>query len=185
MPRPELSELDHLREVERLANAVTNAAAAEGWLSFAPERQEATSLQRAVNQLARGLRHYHFPGDRCLDEDDDRPTVKLAGVVLLRPSAMPTGMEETYQEACARLGVEPRPEGWALWNTWGEGGIQVTMIVSAVDTTVGLLENWARSKIVYPVTPVPSQIVQIRQGWAGPMTFSPLGAKKLGLTGQP
>ncbi|MEV6194860.1 hypothetical protein AB0M19_20975 [Streptomyces sp. NPDC051920] len=185
MPRPELSEFDHLREIERLAQAVTNAAAAEGWLSFASGSEEATSLQRAVNQLARGLRHYHFPGDGCLDEEEDRPTVKLAGVVVLRPSAMPAGMEETYQEACARLGVEPRPEGWALWNTWSEDGVRVTMIVSAVDTTEGLLANWARGRAAYPVTPVPSQIVQIHQGWSGPMIFSPFGAKKLGLTGHP
>ncbi|MFF3323455.1 hypothetical protein [Streptomyces sp. NPDC002889] len=185
MPRPELSELDHLREVERLAKAVTNAAFAEGWLSYEPDAEAATPLQRAVNALARELRHHHFPGDGCLDEEEDRPSAGLAGVLVLRPSVMPAGMGETYQQACARLGVEPRQEGWALWNTWGDGGTRVTMVVSAVDTTEGLLANWARNRPVYPVTPLPSQIAQIHQGWAGPMTFSPLGAQKLGLTGLP
>ncbi|MGV9239413.1 hypothetical protein [Streptomyces nigra] len=35
MTRPELTELDHLREVERLARAVVGAAAGECWLSYA------------------------------------------------------------------------------------------------------------------------------------------------------
>ncbi|MFF3405315.1 hypothetical protein ACFYW8_03690 [Streptomyces sp. NPDC002742] len=185
MTRPELSELDHLREIERLASVVAGAASAEGWLSYQPEADDATPLQRAVNALARGLRHYHFPGDGCLDDEADRPELKLAGVVILRPGAMPDGMEENYEEACARLGVEARPEGWALWNTWGDGKLQVTMVVSAVDTTEGLLANWSRGKAVYPLTPVPSQIALIHHGWAAHMVFSPFGVKKLGLGGQP
>ncbi|MER7403074.1 hypothetical protein ABT373_11445 [Streptomyces sp. NPDC000070] len=183
MPRPELSELDYLREIERLARAVTAAASAEGHLSYAPDPEGATPLQRAVNALAREIRHYHFPGDGCLPEEN-RPPVRLAGVVVLRPTSLPPGMEETYEEACARLGVEARAEGWALWNTWGKGGARVTMVVSSVDTTLGLLANWARGRDVYPVSPVPSQVAQIQQGWAGPMTFSPWGAERLGITGQ-
>ncbi|MFJ9820850.1 hypothetical protein ACIRU3_37415 [Streptomyces sp. NPDC101151] len=183
MPRPELSELDHLREIERLAGTVTAAASAEGTLSYAADSDDATPLQRAVNALARELRHYHFPGDGCL-EDEDRPTVRLAGVVVLRPASLPTGTEETYEAACARLGLEARAEGWALWNTWGKGGARVTMVVSSVDTTLGLLANWARGRDVHPVSPVPSQVVLIRQGWAGPMTFSRWGAERLGLAGQ-
>ncbi|MFI7014195.1 hypothetical protein [Streptomyces sp. NPDC050164] len=183
MPRPELSELDYLREIERLARAVTAAASAEGHLSYAPDPDDATPLQRAVNALAREIRHYHFPGDGCLPEED-RPPVRLAGVVVLRPTSLPPGTEETYEEACARLGVEARAEGWALWNTWGKGGARVTMVVSSVDTTLGLLANWARGRDVYPVSPVPSQVAQIQQGWAGPMTFSPWGAERLGITGQ-
>ncbi|WP_432013702.1 hypothetical protein [Streptomyces cucumeris] len=183
MSRPDLSELDYLREIERLARVVTTAASAEGHLSFEPDPDDATPLQRAVNALAREIRHYHFPGDGCLPEED-RPTVRLAGVMVLRPNSLPSGMEETYEEACARLGVEARAEGWALWNTWGKGGARVTMVVSSVDTTEGLLANWARGRHVYPVTPVPSQIARVQQGWAGPMTLSPFGAEQLGLAGQ-
>ncbi|MFF5044542.1 hypothetical protein [Streptomyces nigra] len=117
--RPELTELDHLREVERLARAVVAAAGGEGWLSYAPDPDDTTGLQRAVNALARSIRHYHFPGDGCAEEDE-RPVLKLAGVAVLRPDAMPTGWTETYEDGCGRLGVEPRPEGWALWNTWGD-----------------------------------------------------------------
>lgn len=58
------------------------------------------------------------------------------------------------------------------------------MVVSAVDTTVGLLTNWARGRHVYPVTPLPSQMAHIQQGRAGPMTFSPFGVERSGLTGQ-
>ncbi|MFI5796020.1 hypothetical protein [Streptomyces sp. NPDC051677] len=83
MHRPELSELDYLREIERLAKAVTTAASAEGRLSYEPDPEDATPLQRAVNALAREIRHYHFPGDGCLPEEEDRPTVRLAELVPL------------------------------------------------------------------------------------------------------
>ncbi|MBO1414934.1 hypothetical protein [Streptomyces sp. FH025] len=185
MTRPELSELEYLREIERLARAVTGAASAEGWLSYEPEAEDATRLQRAVNALAREIRHYHFPGDGCLSEEADRPEVKLAGAAILRPGAMPEGMGEGYEEACSRLGVEARPEGWALWNTWGDGDIRVTMVVSAVDTTEGLLANWSRGRELHPVMPVPSQIALIHHGWAAHMVFSPFGVRKLGLGGRP
>ncbi|MEU7120684.1 hypothetical protein [Streptomyces zaomyceticus] len=56
---------------------------------------------------------------------------------MLKPEGMPAGVEE----ACARIGFAPRPEGWALWNTWSDGGLKVTMVVSAVETTKGLFEN--------------------------------------------
>ncbi|GAA4880211.1 hypothetical protein [Kitasatospora terrestris] len=56
MTRPELSELDHLRETERLADAVVSAASAEGLLPYEPDAGEATRLQRAVNALGFGGR---------------------------------------------------------------------------------------------------------------------------------
>ncbi|MFJ8109587.1 hypothetical protein [Streptomyces sp. NPDC096132] len=179
MPRPELTELDHLREIERLARAVTEA------FPHDRDQKEATRLGRAVNALDRALRRHHFPGDGCLPEEEDRPTVRLVGVVVLRPSVMPAGTDESYEEACARLGVAPRAEGWALWNTWGDGGAPVTLVVSAVDTTEGLLANWARGRAVYPVAPVPSQIAAVRQNWSGPMTFSPRAVAELGVGGLP
>ncbi|MFF9667343.1 hypothetical protein ACF1FY_35375, partial [Streptomyces althioticus] len=57
------------------------------------------------------------------------------------------------KEVCARIGVDPRPEGWALWNTWSDGDLKVTMVVSAVETTEGLFENWARGRALDPVSP--------------------------------
>jgi hypothetical protein len=57
-------------------------------------------------------------------------------------------VEEGYEEVCARIGVEPRPEGWALWNTWSDGELKVTMVVTSVETTGGLLENWSRGRAV-------------------------------------
>lgn len=60
-----------------------------------------------------------------------------------------------------------------------------TMIVSAVDSTEGLLANWSRGRTVYPVMPVPSQIALVHQGWAAPMILSPHGARKAGLSGRP
>lgn len=185
MSRPELTESEYLREIERLARAVTAAAGAEGSLAYGPDPADATPLHRAVNALARAVRHHHFPGDGCLPEEEDRPTVRLVGVVVLRPAVMPAGTDESYPTACARLGVEPRDEGWALWNTWGDGGAPVTLVVSAVATTEGLLANWARGGSAAPVTPVPSQIAAVVQGWSAPMTFSPVAAGKLGVRGLP
>ena len=88
------------------------------------------------------------------------------------------------RRGCRRLGVEPRPDGWALWNTWGDHDMPVTMIVHAVDTTEGLLANWSRSRTVYPVMPLPSQVALIHQGWSAPMILSPHGARKVGLSGR-
>ncbi|WP_326718324.1 hypothetical protein OHT59_01525 [Streptomyces sp. NBC_00243] len=183
MTSPELSELDYLREIERLANRVTVEASNEGWLSFQADPEDSTPLQRSVNALARTLRSYHFEGDGCTEED--RPLVRLVGASVLKPEVMPAGVEEGYEEVCARIGVEPRSAGWALWNTWSDGKLKVTMVVSAVETTEGLLENWSRGRTIDPVSPLPSQIALVRQGWIGPMTFSPRGVSRTGLGGQP
>ncbi|MFF2953743.1 hypothetical protein ACFVVU_20675 [Kitasatospora sp. NPDC057965] len=182
MSEPELSELDYLREIERLAHDVTVEASAEDRLSYAEDPPDATPFQRSVNALARAVRSYHFEGDGCVE---DRPLLKLAAAAVLKPGAMPAGAEEDYEQACARFGVEPRPEGWALWHTWGEGGLQVTMVVSAVGTTEGLFRNWSLGRELDPVTPLPSQIALVHHGWTGPMTFAPRGHRRFGLTGAP
>jgi hypothetical protein len=183
MTRADLTETDRLREVERLAREVRSAALDEGWLCHGQDPEEATPLQRAVNALARSLRHHHFPGDGCVEED--RPLIELAGVVIIRPGVMPPASDETYEQACLRLGVEPRQEGWALWNTWGRQQSRITMVVSAVDTTEGLLANWSRGVDVSPVRPLPSQIALVHQGWAGPMTLSPGAIGRTGLLDPP
>jgi len=132
-----------------------------------------------VNALARALRSYHFPGDGCAEED--RSLTWLVGAAVFGPRVMPAGVGKSYGEACARLGVAPRSEGWGLWNTWGEGDLEVTLVVSAVETTVGLLESWSRGRGVDPVLPLPSQNAVIRHGWIGPMTLAP----RAGLGGRP
>ncbi|WP_405014880.1 hypothetical protein [Kitasatospora sp. NBC_01539] len=183
MTAPELGEMDYLREIERLAYRVTVEASDEDWLSYEPDPEDVTPFRSSVNALARAVRSYHFEGDGCIEED--RALVRLVGATLLKPGVMPAGMEDGYEEACARMGVEPRPEGWALWNTWADGGQQVTMVVSAVETTEGLLENWSRGRALDPVTPLPSQIALVRRGWVGSMTFSPRGVDRTGLGGKP
>ncbi len=50
-----------------LAKAVCDEALEEGWLTYLPEDYEHTPLQRAINELARNLRHVHYEGDGCLD----------------------------------------------------------------------------------------------------------------------
>ncbi|MFJ9760961.1 hypothetical protein [Streptomyces sp. NPDC101149] len=181
MTAPELGEEDYLREIERLAHRVSVEAFREGWVCLPDDPEDATPLQASVNALARTLRSYHFPGDGCTQED--RPLTRLVGAAVFRPQVMPAGVQESYEEACARLGVAPRPEGWALWNTWGEGDLEVTLVVSAIETTEGLLENWSRGRSVDPVSPLPSQIALVRRGWIGPMTLAPRAARRAGLAG--
>lgn len=180
---PELSECEYLREVEARSRAVVDEAAGEGWLTYFEEAEETSALRRAVNELAQTLRTYHYHGDGCLDEEADRPRVRLVGVVLLRPAAMPFGMADDYETACRRLNVEPRSEGWAVWNTWSKQGLPVSLVMTDLDGTEGLLINWARGISTYPVTPVPSQIVHVHQGWTEPMTVSPKVRSHLGVEG--
>ncbi|WP_380280837.1 hypothetical protein [Kitasatospora purpeofusca] len=182
MSTPEPDELDYLREIERLAHDVTVEASAEGRLSYAPDPPDATPFQHSVNALARAVRAYHFEGDGCVE---DRPLLELAAAAVLKPGAVPAGLDEDYEQACARFGVEPRPEGWALWHTWGKGGLQVTMVVSAVATTEGLFRNWALGREFDPVEPLPSQIALVHRGWSGPMTFAPRGVRRIGREGTP
>lgn len=58
---------DYLRKVETLAHDVVRRALDEGWLSYAEDPPDATELHRAVNELARYLRHVHYDGDGCVD----------------------------------------------------------------------------------------------------------------------
>ncbi|MGV9452076.1 hypothetical protein [Streptomyces sp. NPDC003635] len=172
------TELEYLREIERLAHQVTLAASEEDWYAPPADPEHATPLQRRVNALARAVHHYHFDGDGCLEED--RPFVRLVAAAILRP-----GITEEYEKGCARLGVEPRSEGWALWHTWGADDERVTLVVSAVETTEGLFRNWSHGRDVDPVTPLPSQIALVHRGWIGPMTLSPRGVHRMGTGGRP
>ena len=69
-----LTDLEYLREVEALAHAVCERAFQEGWLAYTDEPADASPLQRAINELARNLRHVHYKGDGCI-EDEERPDV--------------------------------------------------------------------------------------------------------------
>ncbi len=66
---PRLSDEDYLKKVEELANVVCDEALEEGWLTYLPDDDDQTPLQRAINELARNLRHVHHEGDGCLDQD--------------------------------------------------------------------------------------------------------------------
>lgn len=67
--------------------------------------------------------------------------MRLISVVLLRPKAMPFDMDDDYETACQRLNVDPRPEGWAVWNTWSKQGQPVSLVMTDLDGTEGLLIN--------------------------------------------
>ncbi|MEU7741012.1 hypothetical protein [Nonomuraea sp. NPDC049158] len=57
MPSADLSELEYLRHIALLARDVVHAADDEGWLTYGHDAQNATPLQRVVNELARQIRN--------------------------------------------------------------------------------------------------------------------------------
>src|SRR3954471_13441744 len=114
-----MDEHDYLRQIEVLARDVVLAAQDERSLTYGPDPDEATTLQRAVNQLARHLRREHFVGDGCADHDG--PLLHLGRGAVISPSDDSVA-QASYLAGCARLGVEARVQGWALWYTWDPKG---------------------------------------------------------------
>ena len=178
---PELNEQEYLRQVELLALGVVAAAQEEGWQTCREDPADATILQRSVNELARVLRHRHFEDDGCLEED--RPMLHLGGAALFEPGDTES-RQDSYRVGCARLGVDERDEGWALWYTWDDQERAHTMVTTALATTRGLLDNWARGRDVHPVQPRRSQIGAVVRGWVGPIILSPSHAATNGLGGR-
>jgi hypothetical protein len=177
----ELDEQDYLRQIELLARDVVRVAGDEGWQTYGPDPADATPLHRAVNELARALQYWHFDGDGCVD--DDRPFLHLGGAAVITPGSSPAQLEN-YRTGCARLGVEARDEGWALWHGWDDKARAHTIVTTALDTTRSLLDNWSHGRDVHPVQPRRAQIAAVIRGWIGPMTLSPSHASKVGLGGR-
>jgi hypothetical protein len=59
-------EILYLRAIEVRARRIVECAGEEGWLSDEGDAGDKTPSQRAVNDLAGILLHYHFDGDGCL-----------------------------------------------------------------------------------------------------------------------
>jgi len=154
---PELSEQDYLRQIELLALDVVNATPGE-------------ALDHALTELGHALRHQHFEGDGCVERD--RPLLRLGGAALIGPGETDAS-RDSYRTGCARLGVSPRDEGWALWCTWDHKAHAHTLVTTALTTTQGLLENWARGRDVHPAWPLRSQVRAVVRGWLGPIVLSP------------
>ncbi|MER5336845.1 hypothetical protein [Micromonospora sp. NPDC002717] len=178
MPDIDPREAEYLRQIELLADDVVNRALDEGWLSFDPDPDDATPLHRAVNALGRQLRHYHFEDDGCVDTD--APLVGLAGALLVRPTTVVS--EQEYIDICERLGVEPRPQGWALWHTWDQKGRRITMVTTRMSTTEGMLRVWSKGRHLMPVKPPRAAVAATVKGWLGPAVRSPGYAAETGVT---
>ncbi|MEV4347907.1 hypothetical protein AB0J83_25910 [Actinoplanes sp. NPDC049596] len=159
-----LSEQDYLRHIELLAHEVVRAA------------QDKSRLDRAVGELARSLRHEHFAGDGCVEQEP--LMLHLGGAALLTPA------DPVYEAACRRLGVEARPEGWALWYTWDAEARAHIMVTTALETTRTLLRQWAEGHDVHPAQPSRAQVAAVVRGWLGPMVLSPSHARTVGLSGR-
>lgn len=176
VPHTDPTEAEYLRQVELLANDVANRALDEGWLSFAPDPDDATPLQRAVNALARELRHYHFEDDGCVDPD--APLINLAGALVIAPTSA-LGAQR-YADICARLGVEARPQGWALWHSRDERGQRITLVTSKIETTEGMLLAWSKGRDLRPARPARAAVAATVTGWLGPAVRSPGYAARAG-----
>ena len=124
-------EVDYLRQVELLALDVVDRAHDDGTLTYGPDRANETPLQAAVRALADGLRHYHFPGDGCVEE---HPLLPLSGIVVIGPDSMPLHWDVEYADVCQRLGIPLRNEGWALWHAWDGKGRPITVVTSNLAT---------------------------------------------------
>ncbi|MFF5290094.1 hypothetical protein [Paractinoplanes globisporus] len=181
MPEPELSEQDYLRQIELLALDVVDAARGEGRIGNDADPPGETALQRAVNALACRLRHQHFEGDGCVE--DDRPLMRLGGAALIGPGTGDAS-RDNYRTGCARLGVDPRPDGWALWYCWDHNARAHTLVTTALTTTRALLESWARGRDVHPAWPLRSQVRAVARGWVGPVVLSPGHAAERELGGR-
>ncbi|WP_187398965.1 hypothetical protein [Micromonospora sp. WP24] len=177
VPDSDPTEAEYLRQIELLANDVANRALDEDWLSFDPDPDDATPLQRAVNALARQLRHHHFENDGCVDPDT--PLVGLAGALLVRPTTALSKHE--YVDICERLGVEARPQGWALWHTWDQKGRRITMVTTRISTTEGMLLVWSRGHHMVPAKPPRAAVAATVRGWLGPAVRSPGYAAETGV----
>jgi hypothetical protein len=157
------SDVDYLRQIELLARAVVNVA------------DDPVALPEAILELRGRIRYQHFVGDGCVD---DGPILHLGGAAIITPEI------ESYEHGCSRLGVDPRPEGWALWYTWDDRARAHTMVTTAFETTRGLLENWAQGRDVHPAQPDRAQIAAVVRGWPGPIVLSPGHSRHVGLHGR-
>jgi hypothetical protein len=66
-------EVGYLRRIETLAAHVVDCADSEGWLCYPADPDDATPLQKAVNELGRNLRHIHSDDDGCIGGHDEEP----------------------------------------------------------------------------------------------------------------
>jgi hypothetical protein len=174
-------EILYLRAIEVRAREIVERAREEGWLSHEADPGDTTPLQRAVNDLAGILLHYHFDGDGCLDK---LPRCGLGGAAIIGLGPAAGDPLADYDGLCARLGVEPRPEGWALWHTWDAKHRAHTLVTTRIVTTEGLLMNWSHGISVYPTVADRADIAAVVRGWQGPIILSPDHARELGLGGK-
>lgn len=170
---------DYLRRVESCARELILEAVKEARQIYLDDLH-ATAFDRALVDLARAVEDWeHFTGDGCLTGDP--PGLPLAGIVVLKPQAMPPTARFTYESACGGLGVEPRAEGWAVWNVWDRKvAYRYALVLSDFTVTHAVLRNWAAGVAVQPGEPFRHHIVQRVEGWIRPMIHFPrLAGKEL------
>lgn len=67
--RPPVQDVDYVDTLETLAWAVVNAAYDEFGGDFRQSTGGGSALKRSIVQLADELKHWHYKGDGCLEED--------------------------------------------------------------------------------------------------------------------
>lgn len=119
-------------------------------------------------------------------------SVGVAGALVLRPTAMPDGLDKGYgyMEACADLGVNDPPDSgvavWALYapKTDGSGLGQLSVVTTLIDETEFSMGNWSDDIICGLPEVSDSTVLHMAEGWVhtGYMTLHPVYAA-LGWTG--
>lgn len=185
MTRDDEDELGYLRQIELLAMQVAGNAFDEEFMApgageGGPDLLAMSPFQRAVYEMVRKVRWWHFPEDGCIKEPD-RSLMTLGGVLLIGPDIMPERWNTDYAALCKKFGVPARDEGWALWCTWDKRGRAYTLVTSNLKTTRGILNNWSRGRDIHPLRPEQGQVAATIRGWHGPIIVSPGRAAQLEL----
>ncbi|GHJ50052.1 hypothetical protein Cs7R123_73940 [Catellatospora sp. TT07R-123] len=170
------TDMDYLRQVEFLANRLVATAYDEGWEVLEPSA-DAGPVALALREIAMVLQHFHFDGDGCLD--DESRLRDVAGVLVLRPEAMPPTADYTYEQVCAGLYLKPQPGGWAIWNTWTRSRKRCALVLNDPHTTEGLLLAWEHGRAIWPAEPLKGQVARVVSGWVGPMVWHPHHAERI------
>lgn len=97
----------------------------------------------------------------------------VIGALVIRPERMPHVLIDDYATVCRDLGVEPRPEGWALWFGVDASGATFTVFTRHVHPTEAALSQWRED--CFSDLPVLGEddLVDLREGWVTPCEPNP------------
>ncbi|MFE9258196.1 hypothetical protein [Streptomyces sp. NPDC006879] len=94
--------------------------------------------------------------------------------VLLTPARFPGVLGDDYPQACATVGVQPRPGGYGLVLGQDSGGARWTVVVDDVSLVAVAIASWDCG-MDYDLSPDERSIVISRAGWPLALTVAASG----------